>query len=266
MYKYLAVFIIDWQNQFIYRLNFLLWRLRNVLRVLMTYFLWRGIFITNQNVYGYSQPQMLTYVFLVLAVQSFVLSAPSADNIGGEIGSGDLSNYLVKPISYLKYWFTRDVSSKLLNIICAGFEVSLLWWILRPQIHFPAAPHVWLFFLTGCLSALLLYFFVNIATRFVAFWTPESTWGAAFLSIIFIEIFSGMIFPIDILPKVFQMVLQFTPFPYLLFYPIAIFVGKIQGWDAVRILAQSAVWILVMLKLSQILWIKGLKVYGSEGR
>ncbi len=85
----------------------------------MTYFLWRGIFTTSNLVFGYTQPQILTYIFLVLVVQSFVLSAPSSDNIGSEIGSGDLSNFLLKPMGYLKYWFTRDLANKLLNIIFA---------------------------------------------------------------------------------------------------------------------------------------------------
>jgi ABC-2 type transport system permease protein len=266
MRKYLTVFTVDWQNQFIYRLNFVLWRVRNVLRLLMTYFLWRGIFVTNHSVFGYSGSQMLTYVFLVLIVQSLILSAPSADNIGGEIGSGDLSNYLVKPISYLKYWFTRDLSSKFLNLIFATAEITLLWTFLRPQINFSHDLLTWLLFLISCFSALLIYYFLNVSTRFVAFWTPESTWGVSFLVIVFTEVISGMIFPVDILPKIGQILLQFTPFPYLIFYPIAIFVGKIQGWQALRVLVQSFIWLFLLLRFSQILWRKGLRVYGSEGR
>ena len=85
----------------------------------MTYFLWNGIFTSNQNVFGYQKTDMLTYVFAVLAIQTLVLSAPSSDNIGGEISSGDLGNYLLKPINYLKYWFTRDLSSKLFVFLTA---------------------------------------------------------------------------------------------------------------------------------------------------
>lgn len=266
MKKYLTVFAVDWQNQFIYRLNFILWRVRNILRLLMTYFLWRGIFVTNQNVFGYSGSQMLTYVFLVLVIQSLILSAPSADNIGGEIGSGDLSNYLVKPVSYLKYWFIRDLSSKVLNLMFAAGEITLLWIILHPQISFSRDLLTWLLFLASCFSALLIYYFLSISTRFVAFWTPESTWGLSFLVIVFIEVVSGMIFPIDILPKAGQILLQFTPFPYLIYYPIAIIVGKIHGWEVFRILFQSFIWLFLLLKLSRILWRKGLRVYSSEGR
>src|SRR5258708_4648991 len=125
MSKYLTIFNLSWQNEFIYRLNFILWRLRNVLRFLMIYFLWTGIFVSNGHVFGYSQSQMLTYVFLLMIVATFVWSAPSADNIGSEIASGDLSNYLLKPINYLTFWFTRDLSSKALNLAFAAVEITV---------------------------------------------------------------------------------------------------------------------------------------------
>lgn len=266
MNKYLTVFAVSWQNEFVYRLNFILWRVRNILRFLMTYFLWRGIFVSNTTVFGYSQEQMLTYVFMVLAVSTLVLSAPSSDNIGGEIGSGDLSNYLVKPLSYLKYWFTRDLASKFLNMIFASGELSLLWLIFRPALQFPSGAEAVLGFVASCLLAMILYYFVTVSARFVAFWTPESTWGIAFVMIVLMEVLAGGIFPLDILPLWFSTALQFTPFPYLLYYPIAIFVGKISGLELLRILVQTGLWVILMFWVTKWIWRKGLEVYASEGR
>ena len=263
MRKNLTVFAVDWQNQFIYRLNFVLWRVRNILRLLMTYFLWRGVFNTNVSVFGYSQNQMLTYVFLVLLVQTLVTSAPSSDNIGGEIGNGELSNYLVKPVSYIGYWFTRDLSSKLLNIIFASVELTLLWLVFQPELQIPV--HL-LAFVVSCILAVLIFYFLNIATRFVSFWTPENTWGLSFLVIIFIETLAGGIFPLDILPHWTNVALQFTPFPYLIYYPIAIFLGKVTGIHLLQILIQSLLYCGIMYYFAQIIWRRGLKVYASEGR
>jgi ABC-2 type transport system permease protein len=266
MHKYFTIFSVSWQNEFVYRLNFLLWRLRNILRLLMTYFLWRGIFLTNVSVFGYNRSDMLTYVFLVLVVQAVVLSAPSADNIGGEIGSGDLSNYLVKPVNYLRYWFTRDIASKILNILFSFFEVFFLWLLLRPQLYFHTGFALVAAFLVSCLSAAVLYFLVEVSNRLVAFWTPENTWGLSFLFIILIEILGGNLFPLDVLPAAAQTFLQFTPFPYLVYYPIAIILGKVTGWVMVRIVIQSLLWCLVMFLITRFVWRKGLKVYAASGR
>lgn len=266
MRKYLTVFAIDWQNQFIYRLNFVLWRLRNVLRFLMTYFLWRGVFVSNQNVFGYSQANMLTYVFMVLIVQSLVLSSPSSDNIGGEISNGDLSNTLVKPISYLRYWFTRDLSSKLLNLIFAFVEVLILWFIFHPSFQIPANLASLMGFIISCILAIGIYYLVNVCSRLTAFWIPEMTWGLSFIVLVMLEVLAGGIFPLDILPAWANYLIQLTPFPYLVYYPIAIFIGKITGWKILQIIIQSAIYLIVMYRFTSYIWHKGLKVYGSEGR
>ena len=266
MKKYLTVFTVSWQNEFVYRLNFVLWRFRNVLRLLMTYFLWRGIFIYNSNVFGYTGAEMLSYVFLVLVVQAIVLSAPSADNIGGEIGSGDLSNYLVKPVNYLRFWFTRDMASKFLNLIFSLVEISLLWLLLRPVLFIPGNLFSIAGFMTGCISAVIIYFLLESTNRFIAFWTPENTWGLSFLVIILIEILGGGMFPLDILPGPARVALDLTPFPYLVYYPVAIILGKVTGWNLIRILTQSVIWCFLFFAINKYVWHQGLKVYAATGK
>jgi ABC-2 type transport system permease protein len=77
---------------------------------------------------------------------------------------------------------------------------------------------------------------------------------------------AGGIFPLDVLPHFLQIVLQLTPFPYLIYYPIAIFLGKITGLYLVRILLQTVLWTGLMYLVTKYLWRKGLKVYAAEGR
>ena len=99
-----------------------MWRVRNVLRIFLVFFLWDSIFSDpGRTLFGYDRSKILTYVFGILIVRAFVLSARAAD-VAGEIANGDLSNYLLKPVSYFKYWLTRDLSSKVLNMGFAGVE------------------------------------------------------------------------------------------------------------------------------------------------
>lgn len=266
MKKYLVAFKVSLSNEFVYRFNFVLWRVRKALQLLMTYFLWSGVFVGSQVVFGYTQSQILTYVFMVLIVQTWVMSAPSSDSIGGEIGNGDLSNYLVKPLGYLKYWFTRDLASKLLNMVFAFFEISILWILFRPTIVIPTDLILIFGFLISCGLAIGIYYLVSVCSRFLAFWAPENTWGLAFLILVFMETLGGLIFPLNILPTPAYIALQFTPFPYLVYFPIAIFSGKIVGIELFRILTQSFIWLLVMLIFTKFLWKRGMMVYQASGK
>lgn len=266
MKKYLTIFSLSFQNEFTYRFNFILWRVRNVLRLLMVYFLWNAVFSTRTVALGYTKDQMYSYVFLVLVLLSFVMSAPSNDTIGGEIASGDLSNYLVKPIHYLKYWLTRDMSSKVLNLTFSLVEVSLLWVFIKPQISLTANPHQLLLGFLVLLSGMFIYFFITKLAISTAFWVPENTWGLMFIILVFMETLSGVIFPLDVLSPQVQSLLRLTPFPYLIYYPITIFVGKTSISQAAYILIQSLVWLAISWASVLYIWRKGLKVYSAAGR
>ena len=266
MRKYLTVFGLSFQNEFTYRLNFILWRFRNVLRMMMVFILWNSVFAVNKVAFGYTREQMLTYVFLVLIVSAFVASAPSNENIGGEISNGDLSNYLLKPVNYLKFWLTRDWASKLLNIIFAAGEVTLLYLWLKPQIFLAASLVTLVIGVVMCLVAALLYFYLTKIAVFVSFWAPENTWGAMFTILIAVEMLGGTIFPLDILPNWANTALQFTPFPYLVYYPIATLVGKLSLGQSVRILFQAIVLLSLIWYLAMKIWKNGLKVYQASGR
>ncbi|KKU55256.1 hypothetical protein A3H89_04815 [Candidatus Amesbacteria bacterium RIFCSPLOWO2_02_FULL_48_11] len=265
MRKYLTVFAIDWQNQFIYRLNFVLWRFRNILRVLMTYFLWSTIFSVQTSVFGYTREQIMAYLLLVIFLYGFVGSSPSNDNIGGEVSSGALNNFLTKPIGYLRYWFTRDLSSKLLNVIFAVGEIFLLWLIFRPPLVFSSQPAVILIGILMLVSAVIIFYLLGKLALASVFWAPENTWGFMFVVLVLMEMLTGLIFPLDILPRSAFTALQFTPFPYLLYFPLAAFIGRLSPLEAVRLLFQSLVWLGILFYLVKRVWSAGYKVYSASG-
>jgi ABC-2 type transport system permease protein len=265
MQKYWRIFSLSFQEEFTYRLNFILWRARNLLKIVMTYFLWQGIFMGTQTAFGYSSNQMTTYVLMVLIVTAIVFSAPSS-SIGGEIANGDLSNYLVKPFNYLRYWFTRDMASKLLNLLFVIIELSILWFFLKPQFELRIGLLGLIGFIVATAIGMVMYFFFQLTSRFVAFWSPENIWGISFLTFLFTDLLGGTIFPLDILPKPVQFGLSLTPFPYFIYYPIAIFVGKIPEGEIILVLAKGLMWIGLMWIIANFTWKKGLKNYSATGR
>ncbi len=266
MKKYFTIFSLSFQNEFTYRLNFILWRLRNVLRILMVITLWNVVLAGRGHAFGYTSDQLIAYVFLASVVQTLVMASPSNDNIGGEISGGDLSNYLVKPISYIKYWFTRDMASKLLNIIFAVAELTILLALFRPDITFPFTVNNFFLGVLALGLAITSYFFISKMAVFIAFWIPENTWGFMFIVLVFLEMLSGVIFPLDVLPTAIRSIVDLTPFPYLIYYPIGIYVGKFTSPQVFWIILKSMIWVAAGLFLSSRIWRKGLKVYASEGK
>lgn len=267
MNKYISVFRISFSQEFAYKMNFVMWRVRNVIQILLVLYLWKSVFsLQGNNYFGYSESMMLTYIFGMIFVRAFVLSARAVD-VAGEVSSGNLSNYLVKPVSYFRYWLSRDLASKLLNISFACLEASILFIFFKPDIYFQRNPLLVVLFILSLVVAIAIYFNLLFITSAVPFWMPEAAWGAQFLlTAIFVEFLSGGVFPLDVLPDIFLDVLKFTPFPYLIFFPIQVYLGKLPIGEIIQGLTISVIWVFVLYLVMKNVWSKGLKAYQSQGR
>jgi len=265
--RYLAVFKISFRQEFAYRVSFIIWRVRNIIQIFVVFFLWDTVFSAQgREIFGYDRARMLTYVFGLIIVRAFVLSARAAD-VAGHIARGDLSNYLVRPINYFKYWFTRDLSSKLLNISFALVETSILFVILRPPFFIQTNPLSILSFVLTLVLASLIFFLLLFIVNSIPFWAPEMGWGGHFLlTVISVEFLSGAVFPLDVLPTSLQSVLSYTPFPYLIFFPLQVYLGKVGTLALIKGIIVSSTWVLVLWLLMRSVWSKGLKAYQAYGR
>lgn len=265
--KYWQIFKISFEEEFVYKINFIMWRLRNVFQIIVTFYLWDTIFTTpGREVFGYDRSRILTYVFALMIVRAVVLSARAVD-VFSDVAEGNLSNYLVRPMSYFKYWFTRDLASKVLNLSFAAGEFAVLFAVLRPPFFLQTDIYTVLSFLIAVVLAILIYFSLLFIISAVPFWAPELGWGSQFLvNIVILEFLSGSVFPIDILPAFYQKIVMATPFPYMIFFPVQVYLGKITGGALISGFLISAAWAVVLYLSMRYVWGRGLKAYQAFGR
>jgi ABC-2 type transport system permease protein len=76
---------------------------------------------------------------------------------------------------------------------------------------------------------------------------------------------SGHLFPLDIAPAPLGQVLSFTPFPYQLYFPISIYMGKVTGADLLQGLMIQAAWVVAAYALARFAWSRGIKKYSAVG-
>jgi ABC-2 type transport system permease protein len=98
----------------------------------------------------------------------------------------------------------------------------------------------------------------------LAFWVLEvSTF--IFIMFAFEYIASGHLFPLDILPRGLAQALFFTPFPYQLYFPVSIYLGKVAGMDLFHGLLIQALWVFAAYLLARFAWARGIKKYSAVG-
>jgi len=264
--KYFQIFRATLESIFVYRLNFLMWRVRVVIRLLTIYFFWLAIFSNTDRVLGYDKNLMLTYILGVSVIGNLVMASRSID-VGGQISTGELSNYLLKPLNYFRYWFARDLADKIVNISCAIIELFLIYLILNPSIIIPEKFTQILIFSAAMFLGMLVYFYLSFLISLTTFWYLEHNgWPARFLSTIVIMFMAGIFFPLDIFPEKIFTILKFLPTTYLLFFPIQIWLKRLSISLIFQGFVFSIFWIFALKAFSKFLWNKGMRIYESQGR
>ncbi len=263
MKKYLQVITSTVNEIATYRFNFVMWRIRTVLQLLTIYFLWLTVTPANGQLFGYSRPLMLTYVLGASLLSSIVISTRTQE-IGENINSGELSAFLSKPWSYFGYWFARDIGDKAFNIGFSVIELSILFFLLKPELVLQNdLSIIFLTFVSVCF-ALLINFFIGCLMGMIGFWSPE-VWAPRFIFFILLGFLAGGAFPLDIFPMWIQNIFRFSPFTYLLYFPLKIYLSSLSIQQIIIGFTISMSWVVILCVSTQIVWKKGLRTYSSQG-
>lgn len=250
---------------FVYRLNFFLWRFRNVVFLLSLIFFWQAVYQQRGEIFGYHQNQMLTYVVGMAVLRAIIFGTRTAD-LAGMIKSGELvGRFLLRPWNVTQAFFFRDLAPKLLDITFGLAELFLLIKIFHLPLFISSSYLNLLSFFLAMVVSFLLYFFLSLSFSLIAFWV-DNVWAPRWLfGVIFLEFMSGVFFPLDVLPSGLVKIINLTPFPYLLYFPLKIYLGQVDFSEARRILLIMLAWLIIIVLLVKELWRRGLKVYSSYG-
>lgn len=263
MKVYLQIIKCTISEYMAYRLSFVLWRVRMIVQLLVAYFLWLTITSQHTQVFGYTQVNILTYILMTLIVRPMVMGTRTHE-VGNMILSGKLNYLLLEPMNLLKFFGCRDVADKLINVIFAIGEFAFLIWILRlPWPPVVIWANVWLM-LPAIILGIIMFFFFSLIFSYLAFWTDE-VWAPRFLTFVFAEFFTGMLFPLDILPGALGIISKMLPFGYFIYFPVRIMLGGLEPGAIVQGFMMAIIWAIGLGWMARLLWNKGLKTYTAVG-
>lgn len=246
-----------------YRTSFFMWRFRQFLLSFMALSVWAAVYQSNDSAFGYSQSELFSYIFLTTLLQNIILTT-ALNGLSGFIYSGDLSNLLVKPLNILGYLISRDAADKLFNIFFTIGEILLLWFIFKPTLIWPEIQLLPLFILSIAFGVILT-FCLQVIFGSIGFWSPD-TWGPRFLFYILIDLTSGKLFPLDVLPKTVQSLLFLTPFPYFTYAQVQFALGRFSYQEAWNSFGALTLWMAVLIFFAVSLWKKGMNQYQAAGQ
>jgi ABC-2 type transport system permease protein len=265
--KYWHVIGIGIQNNLTYRFNYLTRTLVSFIPLFAMLSLWRTVYHSKppgSSLSGFTQADMIFYYIMVAVVD--VLTAVNEDDwqIAADIREGNISQFLLKPIDYLWYRLCLFFAGRIAYITMACLPLAGFIFCFRQNFELPPDPVALIAFAVSIIMAALLQFFISYAMAMLAFWLLEIS-TLIFILFAFEYIASGHLFPLSMLPAGLHHVLMFTPFPYQLYFPVAVYMGKISGMQLWLGLLIQIFWVVVTYLLARLAWARGTKKYAAFG-
>ena len=265
MRKYWHVINIGIQNTLVYRVNFFFRALFGLIPLMAVISLWRAVYEGKEgDVAGYTLGQMISYYLVVTIVDLFTAVSEDDWQIAAEIKDGSISQFLLKPIDYLTYRLCLFGAGRFIYTAVACVPVALFIVLQRKYFMLPADGTTLGWFVLSMALTALLQFFLSYTLALTAFWLLEVS-TLIFIVFAFEYIAGGHLFPLDILPPALAKGLFLTPFPYQMFFPVSIYVGKTTGAALYHGLIIQAFWVAAAYGLARFTWQRGIRKYSAVG-
>ena len=199
------------QELITYRVNFLLYRIGDVMGAFVAFYLWKAVFDSSQEslIQGFSMADITLYIIMSF-VTNLLTRSDSSFMIGEEVKDGSIIMRLLRPVHFAASYLFTELGSKWLIFISVGVPflcVIVLVKILSGQgiVEVLGLTVLYLFSLT---LAYLINFFFNICFGFSAF-VFKNLWGSNLLKTSIVAFMSGSLIPLAFFPKIVSNILSF---------------------------------------------------------
>lgn len=259
---------ISLQERLVYRGDFALGTLMRFLPIVTQVFLWHAIFRTlgQSSIAGYTYEEFVAYYLLTMVARAFSSMPGLSSQIAGQIRSGEIKKFLIQPIDPLGFLLLSRLAHKLAYYSIAAGPFALVFFVCRG--YFPGWPDLttWTAFVTSLGLCFLLGFYLEACLGLIGFWLLEVS-SLLFVYMLFSFFLSGHMFPIDMLneSEPWRTIVNVLPLQYLAYFPAAVLLGKITGWELVKGLLLEAGWVAFFALLARVLWNRGTRRYSAFG-
>lgn len=242
-----------------YRAQSILWMINGSVPLIMM-LIWLQL-AKSGAVGGYDAQTFAQYfLFMFLARQSTPTWVIYLMDRG--VKQGELSPYLLQPLHPVWHYATEHWGELMfrlpviLPIVAIGLTIADAW-SFALLLNLPA-------FILGLALAWLVNFTVHMLVGLIAFWSDNALGYDTVIYQLYIML-GGVVVPVELFPNGVQSVLAWTPFPYVLDFPVRVMIGRISGADMLAGFAIQIFWCTVLGILFAWGWRVSLKRYAAAG-
>ena len=235
----------------------------SILSLIVYYYLWHSIYsFTGQStINGFDFTQLMAYYILIFFEGGFIWTNLD-QRISDLIRDGTLIIDLARPTTLMNAYVSDEFGADLLVILIQGTPL-----LVAGVIFFHLSPAS---LLSLILSAISFAMAVALSITFVFLTSISSFWLTRYHAVRYARstitwFFGGGIVPIAFFPSVWQKVFALLPFQHFIYTPVSIFLGYVQGWNALGMIGMQVFWVIIFYLLIKLAWPKAMTKFSAAG-
>ncbi len=224
--------------------------LSSVIFLILFYFVWFAIDQSGTIEGGFEQ----VIAYLVAGqIVSNIAFVETEKFMGERVRRGTIVNELKRPLSLMTQTYFHEMAWMLFNFLTKAVPIAIVG-VFFFGIDMPNLING-LFFLFSVFLAFNVVFLFAYSTSMLVFWTKVD-WSIRMMRSTAQSLFSGVLFPLYLLPDTLNTVFNLLPFQVMVDAPIQIFIMSATGTEIYEILLKQFIWIIILYGLAYLAWKK----------
>jgi ABC-2 type transport system permease protein len=216
-------------------------------------FVYIAVWKANPTAGGYDVADALTYTWFGQAIimPVAIWGGGSTDEFAERVRTGDVAIDFYRPVSPLGWYLASDLGRAAYHLVTRGVAPTVVGALLF-DLRGPASVAALAGFVVAVPLAVMVSFGLRMVVATTTFWLLDDV-GPRNLHACLALFFCGLTVPLVLFPAGLREVALRLPWASFIQVPTDIWLGKREGWAILGGLAQSALWIAVLLGVAALL-------------
>lgn len=232
---------------------------------IMLVFIYMALYQNADNV-NINLEQVIAYVWLHQAFYAFLAVRIADNEIRDSIKTGNVAYEIIRPYNLYYWWYIKGVAKRIASGMLRVMPVVIIASLLpKPYgLPLPTTGINFILFLISLLLGVLVVNGINLLVHTIGFYTYNDA-GISGMLISVMELLSGELVPVALLPMFIQKGTYYLPFRLIFDLPFRLYSNNIGILEGIFSIGLQLVWIIILIIIGNLIIKRSLKKVFIQG-
>lgn len=233
---------------------------------IMLTFIYIAFYTNGTSIDSISLSQIITYTWLHQAFYALLSVRLTDDEIADSISSGNVAYEIIRPYNLYFWWYIKVVAKRISAGLLRVIPVVILAFLLPEpyNLSLPSSIPNFILFIVSLVLGIFVVAGINMLVYTIGFYTYNQAGISQIINSV-IELFSGALIPVVLLPIFLQDATYYLPFRLITDLPYRLYSNNIGIQEGIMSIGLQIIWILILIIVGNLIIKKSLKKVFVQG-